>query len=68
MKARALLECTIDTANPAQELSATISAVLSVLPTAEARLSVLQALDIEIGRALADYEAQLHAEEEEVAA
>lgn len=55
MKVRALLECTIDTANPALELAATISAVLAALPNAESRLSVLQTLDDEIGRALADY-------------
>jgi hypothetical protein len=58
MKVRALLECTIDTANPAQELAATISAVLSALPNTEARLSVLRSLDEEIGRALAEYEVQ----------
>ncbi|AIQ13624.1 hypothetical protein [Paenibacillus durus] len=58
MKARALLECTIDTANPAAELSATISAVLAVLPTEGQRLSVLRSLDDEIGRALADYETE----------
>ncbi len=57
MKVRALLECTIDTANPAPELAATISAVLATLPNAEARLSVLQSLDDEIGRALASIEA-----------
>lgn len=67
MKARALLECTIDTANPAAELAATISAVLAVLPNAESRLSVLQTLDDEIGRALADYEVANAPEPEEAA-
>lgn len=58
MKVRALLECTIDIANPAPELAAAISAVLAALPSAESRLSVLQTLDDEIGRALADYLAE----------
>lgn len=67
MKVRALLECTIDTANPAPELAATISAVLAALPNAESRLSVLQTLDDEIGRALADYEVANVPEPEEAA-
>lgn len=62
MKARALLECTIDTANPAAELAATISAVLAVLASPEQRLSVLQTLDDEIGRALADHMTQTEPE------
>ncbi|AHV98973.1 hypothetical protein [Paenibacillus sabinae] len=68
MKARALLECTIDTASPAAELSATISAVLAVLPSAEQRLSVLRSLDDEIGRALAEFEAASKPQETEDAA
>lgn len=56
MKARALIECTIDTAHPAAELAAAITAVLSALPDVETRMNVLRALDEEIGRALAEVE------------
>ncbi|MNC65179.1 hypothetical protein D3C81_1243460 [compost metagenome] len=44
MEQRNLLECTIDLAQPYAELTATISAVLSAIPSAEDRLSVLHAL------------------------
>ena len=64
MKARALIECTIDTANPAAELSAAINAVLAVLPTPDQRLAVLQTLGDDIWRALADYEAANKPEED----
>lgn len=59
MKVRSLLECTIDITNPAVELSATISAVLASLPTPEHRLEVLEKLDSEIGKSLADYHAKV---------
>ncbi|WP_379161394.1 hypothetical protein [Paenibacillus sp. sgz5001063] len=52
MKVRALLECTIDTANPAAELIATISAVLGSIPP-EQHEAVLRKLDEEVGVALA---------------
>lgn len=49
---RNLLECTIDLAQPYAELTATISAVLSAIPDAETRLSVLRALDDAVTTAL----------------
>lgn len=55
MKVRTLLECTIDTSNPAPELAATISVVLAGLPSAEARLAVLQTLYDDIVNALEEY-------------
>ncbi|WP_419884822.1 hypothetical protein [Paenibacillus sp. B-A-8] len=55
MKVRTLLECTIDTSNPAPELNATIGVVLAGLPNAEARLAVLQTLYDEIVNALEEY-------------
>ncbi|MNM96143.1 hypothetical protein D3C81_1086100 [compost metagenome] len=64
MKTRALIECTIDTASPAAELSAAINAVLAVLPTPDQRMAVLQTLGDDIGRALADYEAANKPEED----
>ncbi|MNI93631.1 hypothetical protein D3C73_1516130 [compost metagenome] len=44
MEQRNLLECTIDLAQPYAELTATISTVLSAIPSAEDRVSVLHAL------------------------
>ncbi|WP_419885172.1 hypothetical protein [Paenibacillus sp. B-A-8] len=55
MKVRTLLECTIDTFNPAPELTATIGVVLAGLPSAEERLAVLQTLYDEIVNALEEY-------------
>lgn len=55
MKARALIECTVDIANPTAELAAVISAVLGSIPEGQ-RESVLRGLDEEIGVALAGYE------------
>ncbi|MNP79185.1 hypothetical protein D3C76_1769690 [compost metagenome] len=55
MKARALIECTIDIANPTAELAAVISAVLGSIPEAQ-REAVLRSLDEEIGVALAEFE------------
>ncbi|OMF21897.1 hypothetical protein [Paenibacillus sp. FSL H8-0259] len=55
MKARALLELTVDLANPASELAAAISAVLGSIAPAQ-RESVLRSLDEEIGVALAGFE------------
>lgn len=55
MKARALLELTVDLANPAAELAAAISAVLGSIAPGQ-RESVLRSLDEEIGVALAGFE------------
>jgi hypothetical protein len=52
MKARALLELTVDLANPAAELAAAISAVLGSIAPGQ-REAVLRSLDEEIGVALA---------------
>jgi len=52
MKIRQLIECTIDTAQPVPELSAVISAVLSVIPDIEQRAEVLRKIDEEIVSAL----------------
>lgn len=52
MKARALVECTIDLSQPATEIIAVINAVLAALPE-DKRVPVLEAVDIEIGTALA---------------
>ncbi|MNW55333.1 hypothetical protein D3C74_329850 [compost metagenome] len=52
MEQRNLLECTIDLAQPYAELTATISAVLSAIPSAEDRVSVLHALSDAITSAL----------------
>ncbi|WP_162944342.1 hypothetical protein [Paenibacillus aceti] len=49
---RNLIECTIDLAQPYTELTATISAVISALPDADTRLSVLRALDDAVTTAL----------------
>ncbi|WP_438432344.1 hypothetical protein [Gorillibacterium sp. sgz500922] len=53
MKARALIECTIDTASPVSELAAAISIVLAALPDEATRLATLEALGDEIDRTLA---------------
>lgn len=52
MKVRQLIECTIDTTQPVAELSAVISAVLSVIPDVEQRAEVLRSIDDEIVNAL----------------
>jgi hypothetical protein len=52
MKARALLELTVDLANPAAELTDVISAVLGSIAPGQ-REAVLRSLDEEIGVALA---------------
>jgi hypothetical protein len=52
MKARALLELTVDLANPAAELTDAISAVLGSIAPAQ-RESVLRSLDEAVGVALA---------------
>ncbi|WP_342480394.1 hypothetical protein NST07_25610 [Paenibacillus sp. FSL L8-0340] len=57
MKARALLELTLDLANPAAELTDTISAVLGSIPPGQ-RESVLRSLDEAVGVALAEFEPQ----------
>lgn len=63
MKARALIECTIDLSQPHAEISAVINAVLGTLPTPAARLDVLTALGNDIDRAISE-----HTEETEAAA
>ena len=52
MRIRQLIECTIDTSQPVAELSAVISAVLSVIPDVEQRAEVLRRVDDEIVTAL----------------
>lgn len=52
MKVRALLELTVDLANPAAELAAAISAVLGSIAPGQ-REVVLRSLDEEIGVAIA---------------
>lgn len=52
LKIRQLIECTIDAAQPVEELSAVISAVLSVIPDVEQRAEVLRKIDDEIVSAL----------------
>lgn len=59
MQQRNLLECTIDIAQPYAELTATISAVLSSIPSAEERLSVLHALGDAITSALLAVEGEM---------
>lgn len=54
MKSRALLECTLDLANPVPEIAAVISDVLAYHPQKQAE--ILHALDHEIGSALASLE------------
>ncbi|MNT94723.1 hypothetical protein D3C72_2364670 [compost metagenome] len=54
MKARALLELTVDLANPAAELNDVISAVLGSIAPAQ-RESVLRSLDEAVGVALAEF-------------
>lgn len=57
MKARALLELTVDLANPSAELAAAISAVLGSIAPCQ-REAVLRSLDEEIGVALAGFETE----------
>lgn len=52
MKARMLLECTIDTANPLAELSAVINAVIGTVADVDQRVEILRKLDDEIVTAL----------------
>lgn len=60
MKARALIELTVDLSQPAAELAAVIGAVLSAVPQAH-RESVLRSLDEEIALALVQYETKQEA-------
>lgn len=55
MRARALIECTIDLANPAGEITDVVSAVLGSIAPGQ-RESVLRALDEAIGAALVEFE------------
>lgn len=57
MKARALLELTVDLANPAAELTDAISAVLGSIAPVQ-RESVLRSLDEAVGVALAEFNPQ----------
>lgn len=52
MKARQLIECTVDLSQPASELSAVITAVLSAVPTVDQRAEILRQIDDEIVAAL----------------
>ncbi|AWB45263.1 hypothetical protein DCC85_14210 [Paenibacillus sp. CAA11] len=58
MKIRQLIECTIDIAQPLEELSAVINAVLATVPNAEGRTELLRRLDEEITSALLAEEAE----------
>lgn len=60
MKTRALLELTVDLANPAAELTDAISVVLGSIAPGQ-RESVLRSLDEAVGVALAEFETEVDA-------